>query len=259
MKTEPNGFTAIHFTAAMLALACHTSTFAVDQALPDSLAVSEAPTQLRRQHIENAARAGKISELEAEFMTVLSGTYETPQARQEAIRAWRSEKGQALDAEREAERTRLQPQRSAQMAAMRDHRKQQINEMRDSDRIGPKEAEFMSLLHEEYNSPQARQEAIKAWNESNAAALAAEREQKRAGSELLRKAQAEAMRDTRRKQIAKSVASGRVGPVEGRFQTLLAGDYPNPQARQQAIRAWMAENRAALEHEKAARRAADIR
>jgi hypothetical protein len=67
------------------------------------------------------------------------------------------------------------------------------------------------------------------------------------------------MRDSRRKQIAKSVAAGRIGPVEGRLQALLAGDYPNPQERQQAVRAWMAENHGALENEKAARRANDIR
>jgi hypothetical protein len=243
----------------MLAIACLSPIFAVGQAMSGTRAASGTPAQLRRQQIETAARAGKISELEAGLMTVLSGTYETPQARQEAIRSWLRENGRAYDAEREAERARLQPQRSAQMAAMREQRKQRINEMRDSGRIGPKEAEFMTLLHGKSETPKARQEALKAWNESNAAAFAAEREQKRAGNEPLRKAQAEAMRDSRRKQIAKSVAAGRIGPVEGRLQALLAGDYPNPQERQQAVRAWMAENHGALENEKAARRANDIR
>lgn len=162
-----------------------------------------------------------------------------------------------MDKEREAERERFQPQRDARMAATREHRKEQIGKMTEAGLIGPREAEFMTLMHADYESPQARLEAIRTWNDTKGVALAAEREQKREALLPLREKQTGIMHSGLRQQIADAVASARIGPLESELQTLLAGDYPNLEERQQALSEWMGAKRDALENEKAVRRADD--
>lgn len=277
MKTKPNPKPSAHpSTALLVAISlCGMSSTVVVHAAPgdtgnpapqSSAANANRPkegkpadkdellAQRRAEQIEKSRKEGKISALEADFMALMTRKFDSPQARQEAISDWRSEKGAALDAEREQKRAREKPQRDAQFAKMRENRGKQISESKKSGRIGAMEAEFMTLVNRDHGSPEARRQAIRAWHEAKGAALASERAEKEAMLRPIREAQAIALRDRRSQQVSDAIASGKIGPLEGQLQTVLNSDYESPQERQLALRTWMEKNHAALENEKSARR-----
>jgi len=204
------------------------------------------------QEPEVQAQGGALQE---EFLAVRTQEYATPEERMQAVRAWMKEHGEELRAEREQERAKLQPLRDAQRQEAMEARKKQIAERLEAGKLGPKMAEMMMLATEEYDSPQQRSEAMRAWHEAHGEEWKAEQEARRKELQPLRDAQAAEERAGREAHIQEMRDSGKIGPLQAEQMLLSTKAYDSPQQRGEAVRHWMQANGAALREELAARKA----
>lgn len=162
--------------------------------------------------------------------------------------------GQSSDSAKQVDQTdpghdlELANGRTAEFSEMRRRR---IEAAVRKGRIGPVEGELMTLLIPDGRDPRARREEISGWRAENAAALAAERAEKRARGDMARSE----VRAARAWQIAEAEDSGRIGTLEAEFMTLVNRDFENPRTRAAAIREWRKNKGGALAAEKRARHA----
>lgn len=63
------------------------------------------------------------------------------------------------------------------------------------------------------------------------------------------------LQQRRAQRIAEERAAGRIGSLEAEYRQVVNGEYANEQARREAVRAWHRQNGAALEEQRAAKRA----
>ena len=208
----------------------------------------------RQEQIAEKVTGGRMSALEGEFLTLLTQEFSDPGSRQEAIRAWQVEKGAALKAEHDEKRALTRPLREADRTKVSQQRRQHIAAEYADGRISALEAEFRTLLTSNEASPEARHLAIRTWQAEKGDALKAERETQRV-ADLPEKSAARAEDFARRQQhIAEEVANGRIGPLEAEFLGIFHGNNGDPRARQEGIRAWLAEHGQAYRAEREARR-----
>ena len=204
----------------------------------------------RKQQIETSLKSGNLTPLQAEFMLLANRNFDSPRDRLMAMREWQAEKGAALEAEEEKKHSRLQPQREAQRAEARSRRAKQISQRKNSGALSPLQADLMTLLNQAYETPQARHQALRAWQMEHGAAYDAERAEKVAALKPNRDALRAHMRTQRQERIDKDIASGRLGPLEGEFRTLMNSSSDSPQERNEELRAWLADHGDALTTER---------
>lgn len=217
--------------------------------------------QHRGQHIQEQRAADRIGPLEAEFLALLNdrSSDQDPHARMEAIRAWQAEKGAALKAEKESRRAQQEPQSNTVRAEALARRQEQLTRKVAPGRLGPLEVEFRILTQDPELSPEERREAMQIWLTQNGDALKAERAGRRSQRQAQLETQRTEARNRRLRHIAEEAAAGRIGPLEAELQTLLAQDHPTPQARAEAIRAWLTTDKGAdLQAEREAGRQTEV-
>jgi hypothetical protein len=135
-------------------------------------------------------------------------------------------------------------------------RTQQIDQAVAFGQLGPLEGEFMKLMHNRTDDPQAKREAVRAWQESNGADLKTERLAKQT-RRVTAKKPTEADRDQakahRTQQIDQAVATRRLGPLEGEFMKLMHNRGNDHQAERETVRTWQQKHGEALKAERIAK------
>lgn len=221
--------------------------------------VSDAQLELqqrRAQRIAEERTAGRMGPLEAECRALLNrhSDHADPAEHQRAIRVWRTEKGDALEAELRAKRAAEQARIETSLAELRARREARLSQEVAAGRMSRLEAEFRELMQREGEDPELHQAEIRAWLKSEKGeALRVERARSQALRQQQRDAEMAELRAHRQRRIDEEVAAGRMGRLEGEYRTLLNGDYANEEARQEAIRAWEEVKGAALEAERTLR------
>jgi hypothetical protein len=138
-------------------------------------------TAHRTQPIDQAVATSRLGPLEGEFMKLMHNRGNDHQAERETVRTWQQKHGEALKAERIAKqnrRTGATPQPKADRIQATAHRNQQIDQAVTVGRLGPLEGEFMKLMHNRGNDPQADRGALRSWQKENHEALKVERKVK---------------------------------------------------------------------------------
>ena len=125
------------------------------------------------------------------------------------------------------------------------------------ERIGPLEADLVSLHRTDFSTPEARMQAVRQWQTANAVALKAEldaRSEAQRPEREQREAEARARLET---TLDAQVAAGQIGSLEAEFIKLARAAYDSPEQRRAAIAQWQSQKGAAFQAEMDARRASD--
>jgi len=142
---------------------------------PQRQARIAAARQERAAQIAEGLASGHLGPLEADLASLMNREYANPNDRMQALRAWRAANHQALEAERRARHGDEAADREERMAAIQAHRNQSIADAAASGRIGPLEAEFLTLRGQSNTNLKEKHEAIRTWLARNGEALENER------------------------------------------------------------------------------------
>lgn len=196
----------------------------------------------------------RMTPLAAELMRLQRSSFETPEARQQAIRQWHATHGASLKAEIDARREIERPELERLEREANSRFEKTLDDGVTSGKFGKLEAEFIRLTRTSFTSTEQRRDVIARWRAENGAALDAEREKRRA-KEAPRIAvlQAEAL-VRRRQQMDDALKNGQIGPREAELMELHYNQDLAPAARQEAIREWMSAHGVEFKSEQAARR-----
>lgn len=126
------------------------------------------------ESLGNQINAGRIGKLEAELISLTRLPFKSDEQRLAIIAQWRTEKGAALDAERDNRRSAEAPHLVALRAQERALRHRQIQQAQQNGKIGPREAELMQLRNNQGEDPAMGQEEIRKWMVTHGAELKAE-------------------------------------------------------------------------------------
>jgi hypothetical protein len=148
---------------------------------PRRLARIAAARQERAAQIAEGRAAGRLGRLEADLAALMNREFANPGERMQAIRAWNAKNRQAFDAERKARHGDDVANRAERMAAIQAHRNQSIAAAAASGRIGPLEAEFLTLRGHGNTNLKEKHEAIRTWLARNGEALENERAARASG------------------------------------------------------------------------------
>ena len=226
--------------------------------IDSSETVQNAKSDELSEQLDKAVRSGRMGPLEAEYVKLVRTRKGDPMVRRNAIHAWIEAKGELLKAERKARSLARATTVKAARKEMEIRRKKHISEALRNGRIGPLEAELMTLRQNQGQDASAnlktRQEAIKAWCNQKGTALIAEREAGKAVTKKKLKGSSKKAKSVRLTQIDEAVHTGRIGPLEAELMKLSLQDDGDPQSRRDAIRVWQQQKGAALKLEQQGRR-----
>jgi hypothetical protein len=142
---------------------------------PQRLARIAAARQKRATQIAEGLAFGQLGPLEADLANLMNREFANPGERMQALRAWNAKNREAFEAERRARHGDDEQNRDERMAAMQARRKQSIADATASGRIGPLEAEFLTLRGQSTTNLKERHDSIRAWLAKNGDALENER------------------------------------------------------------------------------------
>jgi len=195
-----------------------------------------------------------LGPLEAELLKLQRAPFETPEARQQAIRQWHIAHGAPLKAEIDARREAGRPERERQEAEIRVKADQNLNDLVADKKIDKLEAELIKLTRTSFDNPEQHRAAMERWRGKKGAAFEAEREERRAReAPRIAALQAESL-VARQQQIDAGVKNGSIGPREAELMKLHQNPAMDPVARNTAVQKWIAAHGAELKAEHDARR-----
>jgi len=234
--------------AASMAMLATMSSQPSERVSPDQTVVEAE----REQRL--AEFTSRLGPLEAALVRLHQTKFESSAARQQAIRQWYAENGPAFEQELEARRESKRPELERLQAEARARLDGSLADRVAAGKLGPLEAEFVKLTRTPFESVEQRRAAIEQWQARNGAAFDAERERRRVSdAPRLAALQAEALA-RRQQHIADALQGGRIGPREAQFLRLRDDPQPDPTARAEVVRAWLATHGAELNAELEARR-----
>lgn len=188
--------------------------------------------------------------LEGEFVRIQRANYESPDARQKAIRLWLATHGAAMREEIAARHEAERPVREKLEAAAMAKFEAALSEQVAAGKLGTKEAEFIRLTRTPFKSPEHRRKALEQWRAKNGAAMAAEvKVRHEAEAPAIARMREEASVE-RERRIGEALDNGSMGPLEAEFLRLQNDIKLEPAARQKAVGAWMLRHQAELQAER---------
>ena len=139
---------------------------------PLRLAHIAAARQERAAQIAEGLASGRLGPLEAELADLMNREFANPGERMQALRKWNIKNREAFDAER---RVRHGDEEADGMmksiSGIQGRREQSIADAAASGRIGPLEAEFLTLRGHSNTNFKEKHEAIRTWLARNGEAL----------------------------------------------------------------------------------------
>lgn len=141
----------------------------------------------------------------------------------------------------------------AQRNEMIARRVQHITDAVTAGKMGERQAEFLLLLQQPFTSLDSRNMVIQEWREKKGAGYDQEYQTEQLRLQPERDARRSEITQRRRQIIEECRRSGDIGEKEASFQALLVS-YAAPEVQRETLNAWLDQNGAGLESERAAQR-----
>ena len=194
-----------------------------------------------------------LSPLAGALFTLVRGSFESPQAKQEAIRQWHATYGTALKRESDARRETKHPDREKLEKEASVQLENTLDEQVKAGNLGKLEAEFIKVTRIRLDSGEHRRDAIEKWREMNGSALDAERDKWRARNVRLVDPQQEKA-SASSQHLDKARQNGHIGARHAELMRLNESRDLSPASRQLAIQQWMDAHGEKFKTEQAERR-----